>query len=104
MVLSIAWLHKTCTQTQAPELSVKKISLLKTSFSEKTKNDPPIKTAYVTMSGDAMMSEDIHLSHSLDEINSGEIGCLLGHPESFLSTKGIYSSLKHKYNNKWGVG
>ena len=41
------------------------------------------------MSGEAMMSEDIHLSHSLDEINSGEIGCLLGHPESFLSSKGI---------------
>ena len=65
------------------------VTLLKTSFSEKTKNNPLIKTAYVTMSGEAMMSEDFHLSHSLDEINSGEIGCLLGHTESLLSSKGI---------------
>ena len=64
--------------------------------SEKTNNDPPIKSAYVTMTGDMKKSGDIQLSHSLEEIKSGDIGCLLGHSESFLSPKGkeIIQSLK----------
>ena len=55
---------------------------------EKTNNNPPIKTAYLTMMGDAVKSENVHLSHSLNEILTGEIGCLLGHAESFLSPRG----------------
>ena len=57
---------------------------------EKTNNNPPLKTAYLTMSGDAVKSENVQLSNSLDEILTGEIGCLLGHAESFLSPKGNY--------------
>ena len=65
------------------------ISVILPSISEKTNNNPLIKTAYLTISGDAMKSGEIQLSHTLDEIRSGEIGCLLGHPESFLSTRGM---------------
>ena len=56
--------------------------------SEKTNNDPPLKTAYITMDGETVKAQNIHLSHPLEEINSGEIDCLLGHAESFLSDKG----------------
>ena len=56
---------------------------------EKTNSNPPIKTAYLTMSGDAVKEENASLSHSLEEISSGEIGCILGHAESFLSSKGM---------------
>ena len=55
---------------------------------EKTNGDPPIKTAYLTMTGDCVKSGNTKLSHPVDEIRSGEIGCLLGHAESFLSTQG----------------
>ena len=56
---------------------------------EKTNNNPPMKTAYLTITGDAVKSDNVHLSHSLDEILTGDIGCLLGHAESFLSSRGI---------------
>ena len=57
-------------------------------LSEKTNNNPPIKTAYLTMTGEAIQAGNASLSHSLDEILSGDIGCLMGHAESFLSDKG----------------
>ena len=59
-------------------------------LTEKTNSNPPLKTAYLTMTGDAVKEGNITVSHSLEEIVSGEIGCLLGHAESFLSNKGIY--------------
>ena len=55
---------------------------------EKTNNNPPIKTAYLTMTGEAVQAERATLSHSFDEVYSGDIGCLLGHAESFLSPPG----------------
>ena len=42
------------------------------------------------MDGETIKAQNIHLSHPLEEINSGEIDCLLGHAESFLSVKGTY--------------
>ena len=57
---------------------------------EKTNNNPPLKTAYLTMSGDAVKEGNASLSQPLDDILSGEISCILGHAESFLSVKGIY--------------
>ena len=57
-------------------------------LSEKTNNNPPIKTAYLTMTGEAIQAGNASLSNSLDEILSGDIGCLMGHAESFLSDKG----------------
>ena len=57
---------------------------------EKTNNNPPLKTAYLTMTGDAVKEGNASLSHSLDDICSGEISCILGHAESFLSVKGIF--------------
>ena len=60
---------------------------------EKTNNKPPINTAYLTMSGEAVREGNATLSHSLDEIVSGDFGCLLGHAESFLSTKGKIQNL-----------
>ena len=57
-------------------------------LTEKTNSDPPIPTAYLTMSGEGMKADNVSLSHSLDEITRGDIGCLLGHAESFLSPKG----------------
>ena len=56
---------------------------------EKTNNNPPIKTAYLTMTGEGIKEENASISHSLEEISSGEIGCILGHAESFLSAKGM---------------
>ena len=56
---------------------------------EKTNNNPPIKTAFLTMTGEAVKEDNVVLSHSVDDIYSGEIGCLVGHAESFLSSKGI---------------
>ena len=58
-------------------------------LTEKTNSDPPIPTAYLTMSGEGMKAENVLLTHSLDEISNGDIGCLLGHAESFLSSRGI---------------
>ena len=60
---------------------------------EKTNNNPPLKTAYLTLTGDAVKSENVHLSSSLEEILTGEIGCLLGHAESFVSSKGKYAKV-----------
>ena len=57
-------------------------------LTEKTNSHPPIKTAYLTMTGDAVQAGNASLSHSLEEISSGEIGCVLGHAESFLSVRG----------------
>ena len=54
---------------------------------EKTNSDPPLKTAYLTMTGEAVLGK-VSMSHSLEEIHNGEIPCLLGHAESFLSAKG----------------
>ena len=62
-------------------------------LSEKTNTNPPIKTAYLSMTGEGMKSDNVQLSHSLDEISSGEIGCLLGHAESFLSSRGILENM-----------
>ena len=59
-------------------------------LTEKTNSDPPIPTAYLTMSGEGIKAENVSLSHSLDEISNGDIGCLLGHAESFLSPRGTY--------------
>ena len=61
-------------------------------LTEKTNNNPPLKTAYLTMTGDAVKEGNAVLSHSLEEIVSGEIGCLLGHAESFLSNRGMHMS------------
>ena len=58
-------------------------------LTEKTNSDPPIPTAYLTISGEGMKSDNVCLSHSLDEILRGDIGCLLGHAESFLSPRGM---------------
>ena len=57
---------------------------------EKTNNNPPVKTAFLTISGEAVKSGNAQLSHSLDEIKSGDIGCILGHAESFVSAKGVH--------------
>ena len=57
-------------------------------LTEKTNSDPPIPTAYLTMSGEGMKADNVSLSHSLDEITRGDIRCLLGHAESFLSPRG----------------
>ena len=54
----------------------------------KTNSDPPLRTAYLTMKGEAVQSEKVSLSHSQEELFSGDIPCLLGHAESFLSCKG----------------
>ena len=54
---------------------------------EKTNCNPPIKTAFLTMSGDTHTKEAT-VSHSMDELLSGEISSILGHAESFLSPKG----------------
>ena len=67
---------------------------------EKTNNDPPMKTAYVTMTGDAVKSDSVKLSHSLDEVRSGEIGCLFGHAESFLFSKRYTKYFLH-FNKKY---
>ena len=56
---------------------------------EKTNSDPPLKTAYLTMTGEAVLGK-VSMSHSVEEINKGDIPCLLGHAESFLSAKGIF--------------
>ena len=66
---------------------------------EKTNSDPPIKTAYLTMTGECVKSGNALLTHPVDEILSGQIGCLLGHAESFLSPTGTtsldtYSNIK----------
>ena len=58
---------------------------------EKTNNNPPVKTAFLTISGEAVKSGNAQLSHSLDEIKSGDIGCILGHAQSFVSAKGTFS-------------
>ena len=63
-------------------------------LSEKTNNNPPIKTAFLTMTGEAVKSGSAKLSHSLDEILTGDIGCLMGHAESFLSARGIIHIFK----------
>ena len=55
---------------------------------EKTNCKAPIKTAYLTMSGQGIQEDNVSLSHSADKLTSGEIGILLGHAESFLSPKG----------------
>ena len=57
---------------------------------------PPIPTAYLTMSGKGMKAENVLLTHSLEEISNGDIGCLFGHTESFLSSRGIsfYSNIQ----------
>ena len=65
---------------------------LNTILSEKTNSDPPIKTAYLTMLGDARSAKEATLSHSTEDILSGDIGCVLGHPESFLSPQGKTTS------------
>ena len=57
-------------------------------LTEKTNSNPLVKTAYLTMTGDAVQAGNALLSHSLEEISSGEIGCVLGHAESFLSVRG----------------
>ena len=43
-------------------------------FSEKTYSNPPIKTAFLTMKGDAVKSDNVYLSHPLEQISSGDIG------------------------------
>ena len=55
---------------------------------EKTNCKAPIKTAYLTVSGQGIQEDNVSLSHSADKLTSGEIGILLGHAESFLSPKG----------------
>ena len=57
-------------------------------LNEKTNCNPPIKTAFLTMAGEGITSGNVKLSHSMEKLLSGEIGCLLGHGESFLSTRG----------------
>ena len=46
------------------------------------------------MTGEGVKSDNVKLSHSVDEIISGDIGCLMGHAESFLSSRGIYFDYK----------
>ena len=55
---------------------------------EKTNKDPPLKSAFLTMIGEGVKSENVSLSHDMDELISGDISCLLGHAESFLSPRG----------------
>ena len=55
---------------------------------EKTNNNPVLNTAYLTMNGEAVKTGDVKLSHSLEELLSEDISCLLGHAESFMSVKG----------------
>ena len=47
-----------------------------------------MKSAYITMTGEDIKSGKVSLSHSAEELNSGEVSFLLGHAESFLSSKG----------------
>ena len=58
-------------------------------LSEKTNNHPPLKTAFLTMAGEGIKAGNVSLSHDFSELLSGDIPCLLGHAESFLSPKGI---------------
>ena len=68
---------------------------LNTILSEKTNSDLLIKTACLTMSGDALSAKEATLSYPMDGILSEDVGCLLGHAESFLSPKGEkYTFLK----------
>ena len=58
-------------------------------LNEKTNNNPPINTRFLTMTGEGMKSGKVNFSHTLDELYSGEVGCLFGHGESFLFPRGM---------------
>ena len=67
---------------------------------EKTNGNPPMNTAFLTMTGEAIKSGNANLSHSLDEIMSGEVGCILGHAESFLSIRGTFMFVSQVENTE----
>ena len=54
---------------------------------EKTKSNSTLKSAFITMTGQGLKSDNVTLSQFYVEYKSGDIGCLLGHTESFLSPK-----------------
>ena len=53
------------------------------------------------MTGEAIKAGNVKLSHSIDEILNGEIACLLGHAESFMSDQGETIILKHRLQIYW---
>ena len=67
---------------------------------EKTNGNPPMNTTFVTMTGEAIKSGNTNLSHSLDEIMSGEVGCILGDAESFLSMRGTFMFVSQVENTE----
>ena len=66
---------------------------------EKTNSNPLLKTAFLTISGEGVTEENTALSHDLHELKSGNISCLLGHAESFLSPRGKTFSEENSYNS-----
>ena len=60
-------------------------------LSEKTssKTNSNFKSAYLTMTGEDVKNGDASLSLSREEVVRGDILYLYGHPESFLSSKGL---------------
>ena len=58
-------------------------------LSEKTSDKKSLaSSAYLTMTGEDLKKGEANLSVSEEELLSGNIMYLYGHPESFLSTKG----------------
>ena len=56
---------------------------------EEKLKDPLVKTGVISMTGDLKYSikdEDVFLSEPLSQFKSGDITCLLGHPESWLTS------------------
>ena len=54
---------------------------------EEKLRDPPIPTGFISMSGDLKNSCDQNssISKPMDSFKNGDVKCILGHPESFLS-------------------
>ena len=59
-------------------------------LSEKTFSNKNSSEAYLTMTGEDLKKGDAVLSAGVEDIVSGDVRVLYGHPESFLSPKGIF--------------
>ena len=55
---------------------------------EKTNKNSSKISAYLTMTGEDVKQGDSKLTCSLEELLTGDLLFLYGHPESFLSSKG----------------